>query len=228
MEPIAFTKTKLPFGWMGNMSPYRIIYEGIEYLTSEALFQCLRFDDAGIKALIRREKSPMGAKMVAKTNKDKMVVKPLSDEDVANMRMVIDLKLEQHPELIHELVKTHGVMIYEDVTARGVGGSNLFWGALLSPQGIWYGENVLGTIWMEKREQFVHQNNLLGANSFVHPVMSKNEKIFTFTTTEFKEELYDFIHTASNHGWVHKFPDGSVDYVNSTKLNEYFEKRHGA
>ena len=45
MTVIAFTSVNLPFGWLGNMSPYPLQHEGHPFLTAEALFQSLRFDD---------------------------------------------------------------------------------------------------------------------------------------------------------------------------------------
>jgi len=158
-DVIAFTKSKLPYGWMGNMSPYKVTYLGVEYLTSEALFQCLRFSDVGIQALIRREKSPMGAKLVTKREdiRQLMTVEPLSHEDRDNMRLCIALKLLQHPDLQEELLATGERPIYEDVTARGAGGSNLFWGALFA-HGEWFGKNVLGQIWMENRTLLGDEN----------------------------------------------------------------------
>lgn len=152
MDIISFTKVSLPFGWLGNMSPYSIIYENIAYKTVEALFQCLRFKDENIKQLICEQKSPMGAKMVAKANKNLMIVEPLSQKDIDNMNLCISLKLEQHPKLKILLLETGSKIIYEDVTARGDRGSNLFWGALYQ-NGQWIGRNELGKIWMNKREE---------------------------------------------------------------------------
>jgi len=40
------------------------------------------------------EKSPMGAKMVAKKNTSRMVVKPMSEQDVENMRLTLRLKFK--------------------------------------------------------------------------------------------------------------------------------------
>jgi len=37
MNEIAFTKTTLPFGWLGNMSLYPIVYKGKIFRTSEGL-----------------------------------------------------------------------------------------------------------------------------------------------------------------------------------------------
>jgi predicted NAD-dependent protein-ADP-ribosyltransferase YbiA (DUF1768 family) len=69
MAIISFSKVALSYGWLGNMSPYPIIYEGKEWRTVEALFQSLRFTDENIIEAIRNEKSPMGAKMKAKSFK---------------------------------------------------------------------------------------------------------------------------------------------------------------
>ena len=61
-----FRKIKEPNGWMGNMAPYPIKFDGKVWLTSESLFQSMRYDDDSVKEMIRVEKSPMGAKMKAK------------------------------------------------------------------------------------------------------------------------------------------------------------------
>lgn len=152
---IAFTKTKLPYGWMGNMSAYPVTdSEGKQWRTTEALFQAMRFaEDDPIREDIRFEKSPMGAKLKAKGNKDKMVVEQLSLEDLTNMRYCVRLKIEQHQELKDLLVNSGDIPIYEDVTNRGRKGSNLFWGALKLEDGTWEGENWLGRIWMELRDE---------------------------------------------------------------------------
>lgn len=60
MNVIGFTKVKLPYGWLGNMSPYPIEFGGKIYKTSEALFQALRFNDEEIQEIIISEKSPIG------------------------------------------------------------------------------------------------------------------------------------------------------------------------
>lgn len=151
-EVIAFTSVKLPYGWLGNMSPYPIKFGEDTYRTTEALFQALRFKDNDIKALIREEKSPMGAKLVAKGRVSEMYVKQLSDKDIMNMKMCLKLKLLQHPNLVTELLETGDKVIIEDVTKRGDKGSNLFWGAMLVDEK-WVGENTLGKLWMGLRKE---------------------------------------------------------------------------
>ncbi len=93
---ITFTKVKLPYGWLGNMSPYPVEYEGKEWRTTEALFQALRFEDEEIRELIRSQKSPMAAKMMAKKHHESMTIQPMSDDDYGNMALCLILKLKHH------------------------------------------------------------------------------------------------------------------------------------
>jgi ribA/ribD-fused uncharacterized protein len=150
-QTIAFTKVRLPHGWLGNMSPYSIVLDGTTWRTAEALFQALRFDDAEIREEIRAQQSPMGAKMVAKKHRARMVVEPQSAADIENMRTVLRLKLSQHPELSQELIRTGDALIIEDCSQRPRG-SGLFWGAALQQQQ-WVGQNQLGKLWMELRNE---------------------------------------------------------------------------
>ncbi len=157
IEYIAFTKVALPFGWLGNMSAYPIQYMGCEWRNTEALFQAMRFSDKEIQELIRAEKSPMGAKLKSKGLAEHMTITQLSDNDVANMRLCVKLKLEQYPNLVKLLIYTDNIPIYEDVTKRGDRGSNLFWGAKLVDN-VWVGKNVLGNIWMDFRKEYSELN----------------------------------------------------------------------
>ena len=148
---VSFSKVDLPYGWMGNMSPYKIEFEGKIWLTSEALFQAMRFKDESIRELIRLEKSPMSAKMKAKKFKDQMVVIPMSMEDVENMKKCVRLKMEQHQVLREKLLRTGKFRIIEDIGIRRKE-RDMFWGAY-KENDKWIGENTMGKIWMEIREE---------------------------------------------------------------------------
>lgn len=156
---VAFTKVKLPGGWLGNMAGFAVTYNGQEWRTTEALFQALRFSDPIIQEIIRAEKSPMGAKMMAKKHAAQMTVQPLSEQDLDNMRLCLRLKIQQHPELETLLLAIpDNEFIVEDVTNRGAGGRHRFWGAaLVRNEGHslndWEGENTLGRMWMELRKE---------------------------------------------------------------------------
>ena len=148
---IKFTKVSLPFGWLCNMAPFPVMYNEKKWLTIEALFQALRFEDEKIIEEIRLEKSPMGAKMKAKKHKLLYVVEPMSEKDVENMRMCVRLKLEQHPRLVGQLLATNDQLICEDIGKRN-GERHKFWGAK-EINGVWEGKNMMGVIWMELRTQ---------------------------------------------------------------------------
>lgn len=149
---IVIRKVREIHGCWGNMSPYPVEYEGKTYRTTEALFQCLRFDDEEVIEAIRENKSPMGAKFVSKRYRAKMVVEPVSKQDLDNMRMCLRLKVEQHSELVEELIKTGDQEIVEDCTKRQRG-SGMLWGAAKQADGTWQGHNWLGKLWMELRNE---------------------------------------------------------------------------
>lgn len=119
MDPIAFTKVTLPFGWLGNMSPHPVQWDDKVWRTTEALFQARRLavGDPG-REEIRAQNSPMGAKMVSKRTADRRVIVPMSKEDVELMESVLRLKLEQYPLLRDELEATGERLIIEDCTSR--------------------------------------------------------------------------------------------------------------
>lgn len=148
---IGFNKTKEKYGWMGNMAAYPIRHDGKLWKTCEALFQAMRFDDPQIIEEIRSYSSPMRAKMIAKKHKAKMVVTPLSEVDLANMKACLRIKFTQHKGLAEMLRITGDRVIYEDVSARINKGSSLFWGAYLR-DGELVGENVLGKLLMDLRK----------------------------------------------------------------------------
>jgi ribA/ribD-fused uncharacterized protein len=156
VEVIRFNKVAEEHGWLGNMSPYPIEAFGDTWRTSEALFQALRFNDPTVREHIRSQKAPMGAKLAAKSaakkHPEKMVVEPLSEIDLRNMRYCLNLKVDQHPELFDKLVATGDREIVEDCTSRANRGSAKFWGAAYIDSR-WVGSNHLGKLWMEIRSQ---------------------------------------------------------------------------
>jgi hypothetical protein len=155
MRNIWFKKVAEPYGWMGNMAPYPIQYAGKTWRTSEALFQSLRYADPLIIEQIRQQKSPMGAKLVAKSSVNIVhrVIDAMSPQDVLNMEMCVLLKFQQHPDLAKLLKATDPHHIYEDATGRKKV-NDLFWGAhrdLNNPDFLIQGQNTMGEILMRVR-----------------------------------------------------------------------------
>ena len=152
MDVITFTKVKLPYGWLSNMSPHRVLYDGVEWKTAEHAFQANRFSpEHSVRQMLLNEKSPMTAKMVVKRYRSEMLIEPRSDADINLMRMIVGAKIESNPDLEQALVDTGSAKIIEDCTKRPHG-SGLFWGAARDPEGEWHGQNILGEIWMDIRE----------------------------------------------------------------------------
>jgi len=157
---IAFTKVGLPYGWLGNMAPFPLVYDGQKYLTSEALFQCLRYEGfPEVQKQIRDCPSPMGAKMQAKKYKHLIAatVEMMGEEDIQRMLLCLRLKLATYRSLQAALLATGEKVIIEDVGARA-SKSGKFWGAKWDEaQGQWVGQNVLGSLWMQIREELAEQ-----------------------------------------------------------------------
>ena len=146
-DDVVIRKVREPYGWLGNMSRHAVG----DWPTAEHAFQALRFADTSeVRRRIMGEPSPMAAKMIAKARAHEMIVQPRSEQDVANMRRILRLKLEQHPLLLEALRATGTRHIVEDCTARQHA-SGLFWGAARQADGTWRGANTLGVLWMELR-----------------------------------------------------------------------------
>ena len=156
MKNVWFKKVAEEYGWMGNMAPYPIKFDGKVWRTSEALFQSMRFDDDNVKEIIRGEKSPMGAKMKAKKNRDQMVVVPMSELDVENMRKCVKMKFDAHPQLKRQLMNTKDAFIYEDIGNRN-GERHKFWGAKKWSESEGDGNNMMGKILMDLREEYLKE-----------------------------------------------------------------------
>lgn len=152
---IFFTAVREPFGWLGNMSPYPLTYKGLDFRTSEHLFQWLRFDEyPHVQELIRNEKAPMGSKMRARVNRDLLQHGEHWDEhfkDFDRMRLCLQLKVEHHPNLL-EMLRDTGDMILIENCSNKDRESARFWGAVYNEEtNAWEGANVLGELWMELR-----------------------------------------------------------------------------
>jgi len=158
MKSIWFSRVNDEFGWLGNMAPYSIVFNGKTWRTSEALFQALRFEDESIREIIRSEKSPMGAKMKAKKLRNKMVVIPMSEQDVDNMKKCVRLKFDQNLNLRNELKRTGNALIFEDIGKR-TGERHQFWGAKKVNEDEGCGFNMMGQILMELRNTYLIQDS---------------------------------------------------------------------
>ncbi len=148
---ISFTKVALPHGWLGNMSPFPVQFDGVWWKTTEHLFQALRFPSGSpIRNEIHDQASPMAAKMRAKRHKAERAVEPLSGADLDNMRLCLLLKARTHRRIREWLLATKMKVLIEDVSSRPKKGDP--WGMTLMG-GVWVGHNLLGNLWMQLRSE---------------------------------------------------------------------------
>lgn len=136
------------WGWMSNMSPCVLLYGGICYYSSEALFQALRFTAEADRRWIAAIRNPYDAKMAARRILSRAAIEPRSERDVSNMRLVVEAKINQHPALAERLRETGDRLIVEDGGKR----NDRFWGAMWTGSS-WEGRNELGKAWMSERDQ---------------------------------------------------------------------------
>jgi len=148
-ESAVFCKTNEEFGGLSNMAagfPLRV--NGVDILTSEALYQACRFPQLpDVQRLIIEQKSPMTAKMKSKP------YRPQTREDwdavrTRLMRWCLRVKLAQNWVKFRDLLLATGERpIVEDSRKDD------FWGAFAQEDGTLVGRNVLGRLLMELREE---------------------------------------------------------------------------
>ena len=147
-DSLVFCKTTEVFGGLSNMAPgFPLRVNGIDILTSEALYQACRFPHLpDVQGLIIAQKSPMTAKMKSKPYRSR------SREDwnvirVRIMRWSLRVKLALNWTKFRDLLlATSDRPIVEESRKDD------FWGAKVRSDGVLVGANVLGRLLMELRE----------------------------------------------------------------------------
>jgi len=146
---VVFRATKDEWGGLSNMAAgYPLVINGHLFRTSEALYQAFRYaedrseDGELIQELIRREKSPMAAKMVSKK------YYPLTRDDwdftrVKIMDWCLRAKLLAHWDKFSALLLSTGSLPIVEESHK-----DRFWGAVAvrGSEDELEGENVLGTL----------------------------------------------------------------------------------
>jgi len=159
---ITVAKVKEPFGWLSCMSPHPVQYNCIDFRTAEALFQWLRFDQhPQVQKEIVDQKSPLAVKMKARKHRVLLNRGDKWDEhldDLPRMKMYLELKLSQHPDLKTDLINTGNDYIIEDCTTHDRESAR-FWG-MVKKDGQWIGDNQLGKIWMDIRDDVKGKSKL--------------------------------------------------------------------
>lgn len=136
-------------GWyvFDNFAPFQVSWRGKLYPTSEHAYQAAHFFETNpeLSERIRLAKSPREASDMANENAH------LEDPDWQSkkleiMREIVRTKLEQHPYVRQILMESGDRPIVE------MNDADEFWGWGKTHDG----QNHLGKIWMELREQISH------------------------------------------------------------------------
>ncbi len=164
-----FKKNNEEFGGLSNMAtgfPLRV--NGVEIKTTEALYQACRFPHLPeIQQKIIEQKSPMHAKMISNTNKEK------SREDWDNIRLkvmkwCINIKLAQNFVSFGAVLHETGLKNIVENSAK-----DNFWGAIPNEEGIIFtGKNALGRLLMDLRQAFYGKDTF--SLLFVEPPQIEN------------------------------------------------------
>lgn len=152
---VVFCKTDKKFGGLSNMAPgFLLCVNGINIRTSEALYQACRFPHRpDAQQLIINERSPMAAKMKSKpyrrfTREDWDADWNVVPVRVKVMRWCLRVKLSQNFDTFGALLLRTG---NRDIVERKRAAD--FWGAKATDDGLLVGENTLGRLLMELREE---------------------------------------------------------------------------
>jgi ribA/ribD-fused uncharacterized protein len=151
-ECCVFRKTKEIYGGLSNMaSGFPLKVNGVQILTSEAIYQACRFPHLpDIQEKIIKEKSPMSAKMVGKPYRNNSRA-DWENTRIKIMRWCLRVKLAQNFFEFGKLLEsTFDKPIVEDSSKDD------FWGAIRDKQdeSILNGTNALGRLLMELRQSY--------------------------------------------------------------------------
>ncbi len=145
----AFRKTAERFGGLSNMATGYPLTIGLHtWRTSEVVYQALRWPHMEhVQQMLLEQHSPMAAKM--KSKKYLHHQRPdWPNIRTTVMRWVIRVKYLQHPRGISRLLSETGTLPIVEESHK-----DRFWGAVDDGTGLLIGENILGRLLMELKDE---------------------------------------------------------------------------
>ncbi|MDP3957965.1 MAG: NADAR family protein [bacterium] len=139
--PILFYGSE--FYVFSNFSSFTLDWKGRRWMTSEQAYQAEKFDDEAMKETIGNARSAHEAFKFAEANKEK-ARNGWNDIKLGVMKAILREKVRQHPYVKKKLLESGDRPLIEDSWRDDFWG----WGAGKD------GENHLGKLWMEVREEF--------------------------------------------------------------------------
>jgi type I restriction enzyme S subunit len=153
-----FNKTNEPFGELSNMCAGFILrVNGINILTSEALYQACRFPGlTEAQEIIIQQSSPMAAKMKSKPYRKNHNRTDWDEVHVDIMRWCLKVKLAQNFSSFAKILRSTG---HKDIVEKSH--KDKFWGAVPQKNNadLLEGENILGKLLMELREELYNSSD---------------------------------------------------------------------
>ena len=145
-EVVWFWKTKEKWGGLSNMAAgYPLDVNGVRFLTSEALYQAMRFPHLpDVQKAIIETRSPMSAKMIAKKHAADSI-QPWEEMRVQVMAWCLDIKAKQNAAFRELLEQTGDLPIVE------YSRKDPFWGAVPVGDEDLVGDNTLGNLLINLR-----------------------------------------------------------------------------
>ncbi|TSC54674.1 MAG: hypothetical protein LiPW30_140 [Parcubacteria group bacterium LiPW_30] len=130
-----------------NYSSFMLEWKGKLYPTSEHAYHSEKFEDEELKEQIRNTRSAHDSQKLANANKDKQR-KDWNEVKLDVMKDILRAKVIQHPYVKKKLLESGDKELIEDSWRDD------FWGWGPNKDG----ENHLGKLWMEVREEFKNRN----------------------------------------------------------------------
>ncbi len=129
-----------------NFSAFVIEWKGKLHMTSEHVYHSEKFEDESLKEQIRNARSAHDALKLSHANKDKYR-KDWDKIKLSVMKKILYVKTEQHPYVKKKLLDSGNKELIEDSWRDS------FWGWGPNKDG----ENHLGKLWMEIRDEIRNQ-----------------------------------------------------------------------
>ena len=131
-----------------NFSSFMVYWKGKMYLTAEHAYHTEKFEDEDLKNQIRFARSAHDAIKLANKNRDKYRSN-WDDVKLGVMKEILRAKTDQHPHVKKKLLESGTRELVEDSWRDPYWG----WGPNKD------GENHLGKLWMELRDEFKNSAN---------------------------------------------------------------------
>lgn len=125
-----------------NYSSFAIDWKGKMYPTSEHVYHSEKFDDELLKEQLRASRSAHDCQKLAQANEDKCR-KDWKEVRVKIMKEILFAKVAQHPYVLKKMLESGDKELVENSWRDS------FWGWGENKDG----ENQLGKLWMEVREE---------------------------------------------------------------------------